>query len=526
MPQRSIRVLIVEDNSRHAQLMEEELRRMKLDSPATTVVTARAHCGEDALAIIRREPIDIVLLDYGLPDYDGLELLQEIQAIRRDIPVVYVTSRTSVKVAVEAMKSGACDYLVKDEQYLEMLPMILAEVIRRFRLRQDNRHLKKVVSRQSREINRLQNVLEGRHRIGDIVAFSPSMRQTLLLLEGAITSTANVLLEGETGTGKELLARATHLNGARRDRPFIAQNCAALPEGLLESELFGVVRGAFTGADRDRKGLFEEAHGGTLFLDEIGEMPLHLQAKLLRVIQEQEVRPLGSPSVKRIDVRIVAATNLDLARATETGTFRKDLFYRLSVLPIRVPPLRERREDIPHLMDHFLRLYREREGKDIPGFDPETMALLERYSWPGNVRQLENEIHRLVAYAAEGEKIGPDRVSDAVRGYRLPHQELLDDRSPLREILDRVEAQVVSDRLRDLGGNKTATAQSLGVNRETLYQKLAKHGITGPRAAARSAGREPSGRAKDGGAPGTGPVEEKMEASGIDGLCRNGDRTA
>jgi DNA-binding NtrC family response regulator len=523
MPQPSFRVLIVEDNARHAELMEEELRRMKLDSLNVNVATARAHCGADALAAIRREPIDIVLLDYGLPDYDGLDLLREIHAIRGDIPVVYVTSRTSVKVAVEAMKGGACDYLVKDEQYLEMLPMVLAEVIHRFRLREDNRRLKKVVTRQSREIDRLQTFLEGRYRIDDIVAFSPSMRRALSRVERAILSTANVLLEGETGTGKEVMARAIHLNGVRRDRPFVALNCAALPESLLESELFGVVRGAFTGADRDRKGLFEEAHGGSLFLDEIGEMPLHLQAKLLRVIQEQEIRPLGSSRLRRIDARIIASTNLDLESAIESGTFRKDLFYRLSVLPIRVPPLRERREDIPHLMDHFLRLYRRREGKNIPGFEPDAAALLERCSWPGNVRQLENEIHRLVAFATEGEKIGPDLVSDAVRGQRLPYQEQLDDRSPLRAILDRVEAQAVSDRLERHRGNKTATAQSLGVNRETLYQKLAKHGIAGR---GRVSGPETAARGKGDGPPEEVQEEGKIERGGPGGLRKNGDLSA
>jgi DNA-binding NtrC family response regulator len=522
MPQKAFRVLIVEDNARHAELMEEEIRRMKLDFHNANVETARAHCGAEALAAIRREAMDVVLLDYGLPDYDGLELLREIKAIRRDMPVVYVTSRTSVKVAVEAMKGGACDYLVKDEQYLDMLPMVLAEVIQRFRLREDNRRLKKVVTRQSREIDRLQTFLEGRYRINDIVAFSPAMNRALSRVERAIPSTANVLIEGETGTGKEVIARAIHLNGARRDRPFVAQNCAALPDSLLESELFGVVRGAFTGADRDRKGLFEEAHGGTLFLDEIGEMPLHLQAKLLRVIQEQEVRPLGSSRVRRIDARIIASTNLDLERAIDSGTFRKDLFYRLSVLPIRVPPLRERREDIPHLMDHFLRLYRRREGKNIPGFEPEAMVLLERYSWPGNVRQLENEIHRLVAFASEGEKIGTDLVSETVRGHRPPYQQQLDDRSPLRAILDRVEAQAVSDRLELHGGNKTATAQSLGVNRETLYQKLAKHGIAGR---GRASGRELPGKER------AGPPEDlradgRMEGGGPEGLGKDSDLSA
>ena len=477
MRQDAIRVLIVEDNPRHAEFMEEALRGMSFDDSEPKIETVRAHCGEDALETLRRDPIDIVLLDYGLPDYDGLDLLKAICDLREGVPVVFVTSQVSVKVAVEAMKRGACDYLVKDEQYLEMLPVALSEVIRKFRLREDNRRLKEEVTRQSREISRLKTVLQGQYRVSELIAFSPAMQRVLPQLERAIESTANVLLEGETGTGKEVLARAIHLNGARRRQAFVAQNCAALPESLLESELFGVARGAFTGADRDRKGLFEEAHRGTLFLDEIGEMPFHLQAKLLRGIQEREVRPLGSTRVKRVDVRIIAATNLDLERSVEEGKFRKDLYYRLSVLPIRVPPLRERREDIPAFAEHFLRLYGKVEGKRIPGFTPEAMTLLERYAWPGNVRQLENETHRLVAFCSTGQKVDADLVSDTIRGYRQPFQQALDAKGPLRAILDRVEAQVVLERLRSLDGNKTATALSLGVNRETLYQKLAKHDI-------------------------------------------------
>jgi len=480
-----IRVLIVEDNVRHAELMAEELHRMTLEDHTLRLDPIRTRCGEDALEVLRREPADIVLLDYGLPDYDGIELLEEMRAIRSDLPVVFVTNRTSVKIAVDAMKGGAWDYLIKDENYLGTLPMIIADLIHKFRLREDNRKLKETVDSQSREINRLKTALEGRFRFRNIIASSSAMARVLYRVERAIDSTAGVLIEGETGTGKEVIARAIHLNGPRRERPFIAQNCAALPENLLESELFGVVRGAFTGADRDRKGLFEEANGGSMFLDEIGELALHLQAKLLRVLQEQEIRPLGSARTRRVDVRIIAATNLDLEQAAADGRFRKDLFYRLAVLPIRMPPLRDRREDIPWLAEHFLRIYAQREGKHVRGFEPEVLSLFERYEWPGNVRELENEVHRLIAFCPEGEKIGIGLVSERLRGFRAPYQGLVDDRSPLRDILDRVEARVVADRLELQKGNKTATAESLGINRETLYQKIAKHGIA---AAPRGAG--------------------------------------
>ena len=490
MRESPIRVLIVEDNQRHAELMAEELHRMTLEDSSLLIESRRSHCGEDALELLRRETADIVLLDYGLPDYDGLDLLEEIHAVQPGVPVVFVTNRASVKLAVDAIKAGASDYLIKDEHYLDTLPLILGDLIQKFRLREDNRNLKEMISDQSREINRLKSALEGRFKFRNIIASSPMMTRVLVRMERAIESLASVLIEGETGTGKEVIARAIHLNGSRREHAFVPQNCAALPEGLLESELFGVTRGAFTGADRDRKGLFEEADGGTLFLDEIGEMPPPLQAKILRILQDQEVRPLGSTRGHRVDVRIIAATNIDLEQAVAAGTFRKDLFYRLSVMPIRIPPLRDRKEDIPLLAEHFLRIYTQREGKYVRGFDPEVMMLLDRYDWPGNVRELENEVHRLVAFCSEGAKIGAELISDRVRGFRVPFQGQIDESSPLREILERVEAQVVADRLVVFRGNKSAAANSLGVNRETLYTKIAKHGIIAPSGMPASESRE------------------------------------
>jgi two-component system response regulator HydG len=396
-----------------------------------------------------------------------------------------MTAQASLQTAVAAVNQGAFYYVQKPFSNDELLA-ILRRACEYRQIRVENRQLKQEIRRKDRTT------------VERPIGKSRRFIEVLKLAEMVAPSDSTVLIQGESGTGKEVIARYLHNLSARPDGPFLSINCGALPENLLESELFGVMRGAFTGADRDRKGLFEEADGGTVFLDEIGELPLHLQAKLLRVVQEQEIRPLGSAKTRTVDVRILAATNRDLERAAEEGTFRKDLFYRLAVLPIRMPPLRERREDIPYLAEHFLRIYAQREGKHVRGFEPEAIGAFERYEWPGNVRELENEVHRLVAFCADGQKIDLALLSDRVRGHRVPWQGLVDEGSPLREILDRVEAQVVGERLRRLGGNKTATAESLGVNRETLYQKIAKYGIApvakagrGPAAPERSEGSEP-----------------------------------
>ena len=310
-----------------------------------------------------------------------------------------------------------------------------------------------------------------------IVGTSSAMRRVFELVERARRSQATVLLSGETGTGKELLARAIHQGSPRRARACVAVNCAAFPDALLESELFGHLRGAFTGADRDKKGLFEEAQGGTLFLDEVGETSGPLQAKLLRVLQEREVRPVGGTRATAVDVRVIAATNRDLRAEVGAGRFREDLYYRLAVFPLPVPPLRERPEDVLPLARHFLATHGQRERKPGCRFTREAEHLLQAHAWPGNVRELENEIQRALALAEPGEELGPDRLSAGLAGGLEPREAAPRPGETLRQTLARIESLLLRRALDANGGRRAATARQLGITREGLYKKMQKHGI-------------------------------------------------
>jgi Nif-specific regulatory protein len=318
---------------------------------------------------------------------------------------------------------------------------------------------------------------EERRRFSDIIGDSNAMKEIFRQLEKVIDTRATVCIEGETGTGKEVIASAIHYQGKRRDKLFVAQNCAAVPENLLESELFGHKKGAFTGADHDKKGLFEIADGGTLFLDEIGEMSLNLQAKLLRVLQEGEIRPVGATAAKSIDVRIICATNRSLEKEVEKGTFRQDLFYRLRVFPLRLPPLRERREDIPLLVEHFLRKYTVEMNKPVAGVTPEALDQLAAYSWPGNIRELENEVQRLVIQCDNEGFITPELLAPAVRKVEGLLGRVAPKKGTLKDMMEEVERWLLVEALRDHGGNKTKTAETLGITREGLHKKLAKYGM-------------------------------------------------
>ncbi|HEY1553367.1 MAG TPA: sigma 54-interacting transcriptional regulator [Kofleriaceae bacterium] len=311
----------------------------------------------------------------------------------------------------------------------------------------------------------------------NIIGESPAMKAVLAQLERVIDTRATVCIEGETGTGKELIASAVHYQSSRRDKMFVAQNCAALPENLLESELFGHKRGAFTSADSDKKGLFEIADGGTLFLDEMGEMPMSLQAKLLRVLQEGTIRPVGATAEKQVDVRIICATNRDLNAEVEKGRFRQDLYYRLMVFPIKLPPLRERREDIALLAAHFLTRYAEEYRVEVPGFTQDAQAALAAYNWPGNIRELENEIQRLVIQAESAHWIEVTDLSPRLRKIEGTVTRIAPKQGTLKEMMEQVERWMIAEALRDHGGNKTKTAATLGITREGLHKKLAKFGV-------------------------------------------------
>jgi transcriptional regulator with PAS, ATPase and Fis domain len=304
------------------------------------------------------------------------------------------------------------------------------------------------------------------------------MKAVLAQLEKVLDTRATVCIEGETGTGKELIASAVHYQGRRREKLFVAQNCAALPETLLESELFGHKKGSFTGADHDKKGLFELADGGTLFLDEIGEMSLGLQAKLLRALQEGTVRPVGGSTEKQVDVRIICATNRNLAAEVQKGAFRQDLFYRLMVFPIRLPPLRERREDVPLLAEHFLKRYTQEFRKPVQGFAQATLDAMMAYAWPGNIRELENEVQRMVIQSDADAFVEPDQLSPQIRKVEGTLARIAPKKGTLKDMMEQVERWLITEALRDHANNKTRTAETLGITREGLHKKLAKFGMS------------------------------------------------
>ena len=467
------RILLVEDDADTAHLIGQALRAAPEAYDVAAVFSARA-----GLAHLADHPTDCVLLDYRLPDAAGLDCLRKIRAGHPEVPVVMVTGAGSVEVAVEAMKMGATDYIVKHGKYLLTVAVVVRVALGRRALERAASRYRDELRSSRREVSRLQRALRDRYRLEGIIGESPAIEQALALAERVAQSDVPVLLEGETGTGKELFARAIHYHGPRAKGPFLAQNCAALPETLLESELFGHVRGAFTGAERNRRGLFEEADGGTLLLDEVGEMGLPLQAKLLRVLQDHEVRPVGGNAARQVDVRVIAATNRDLLQEVDAGRFRADLVYRLRVFPIRLPPLRERRDDIVLLATHFLRQCAARERKPVRGFDRRTLRLLESYDWPGNVRELQNEVHRLILCAEPGERIAPDLLPAEIAG----NQTLVvpDGGRPLKEIVRAVEAATIRERLREHSYHRTDTARSLGVTREWLWAKMRRLGFKLP----------------------------------------------
>ena len=460
-------ILVVDDDPEARERLERALRASGDGWDVRLAVTAK-----EGLALAGDAGVECVVLDYRLPDADGLTCLRELRRARPELPIVMITGSGSEKVAVDAMKLGAADYVVKHTTYASVIPGVVREALGRRALA---RLAADPSGGASADLPAPDPATLARFEADGFIARSPVTLRLLALLVRAAQSTTAVLIEGESGTGKDLCAHALHKHGPRAKRPFVAQNCAAVPETLLESELFGHARGAFTGADRAHAGVFEQADGGTLFLDEIGEASPVIQAKLLRVLEEREVRPLGATSPRRLDVRLVAATNRDLRRDGEAGLFRLDLFYRVRVFPIVVPPLRERREDVAALAEHFLERFAREEQKPLAGFDPETIALLEGYAWPGNVRELQNEVRRLVVCAEPGARIAPDALEPRIRNVASP-----ETGAPLRDIMRQVETSVIQSRLREHGGHRDAAARSLGMRRETLWKKLRALGLVTP----------------------------------------------
>jgi DNA-binding NtrC family response regulator len=453
------RVLVIEDEEEYLQTYKEWLQ------PEGYQVSW-ASDAEEALRKIRSVRPSLILLDLRVPPTHsvegGLALLRQAREEYPDAKVVIVTADGNKTTALEAIRQGATDYLIKPIDP-DVLLIVIARTLERKRLEE--------------EVRRLQRQLQVRHTFEGMTGKSVKMQEVFALVEKAAETTANVLLRGESGSGKELVARAIHARGPRRAGPFVALSCAALPEGVLESELFGHERGAYTDAKQRRIGMIESADGGTLFLDEIGDLPLSTQIKLLRVLQEREITRVGGNQPIHVNVRVISATHQDLERLRAEGKFRDDLYYRLSAFTIHLPRLRSRGEDIQLLAEHFLAKYTEVDKKTILGLAPETADLLMTYSWPGNVRELENEIHGAIAKADHGGWIRPEHLSPGLRAVQDLVQLAGDKDGSLNALLNQLERLIIKEKLAKNRGNRTATAKSLGISRVNLHQKLAKYGI-------------------------------------------------
>ncbi|MBI4635652.1 MAG: sigma-54-dependent Fis family transcriptional regulator [Candidatus Rokubacteria bacterium] len=446
------RVLVVDDEPAQRELVAGFLAKHGFE------VVAAAD-GRTALERFRAEPFDLILTDQKMPAFSGLELLAAARAVNPEVAVIVMTAYGTIESAVAAIKSGATDYLPKPLNLDELLHRI-GQVRDRQRLLGENRELREA--------------LRERHRVEGIIGESGRMQEVLSLVRRVAGSDATVLIRGESGTGKELIAKAIHYASPRAGGPLVRVNCAALPETLLESELFGHEKGAFTGAHAARRGRFEAAHGGSLFLDEIGDLPLHLQVKLLRVLQEREIERLGSSRPIPVDVRLLAATHRDLEAMVRAGGFRDDLYYRINVVTIALPPLRERREDIPLLLEHFLEKFARRNGKAIRGLTREARDALLRYDYPGNVRELENLVERAVVLTRD-EVVG---LGDLPLVVEESPEEALEATS-LPTVLEGIERRMISEALARAEGVQTRAAEILGISERVLRYKLRKLGLAG-----------------------------------------------
>ena len=452
----SFSILVVDDEPPQLELIGGFLKKQGFE-------VTLAESGEKALQRFRRESFDLVLTDQRMPNLSGLDLLQAVRAVNPETPVIVVTAYGSIETAVSAIKAGATDYLTKPLNLDELLHRI-EKVREHHRLVLENRDLREELGE--------------RHRIEGIIGESGRMLEVFSLVRRVAPSEATVLIRGESGTGKELIAKAIHFASPRASGPLVKVNCAALPETLLESELFGHEKGAFTGALVTRKGRFEVASGGTIFLDEIGDLPTHLQAKLLRVLQEREFERVGSSLPISVDVRILAATHRDLERLLKAGHFRDDLYYRLNVVTIVLPPLRERRQDLPLFMDHLLRAFAEKNGKKIRGFTSEAREALLRYDYPGNVRELENIIER-ASVITRGDVIGR---ADLPISIQEPEVEESSSKTDLPVVVERLERRLIREALDRSGGVQTRAAEQLGITERALRYKLKKYGFQGEEA--------------------------------------------
>jgi two-component system response regulator AtoC len=446
----ALRVLLIDDEENIRNSLSIVLHQEGYDVEAVTD-------GREGIARLDCEIYDIIVTDLRMPGADGMMVLEEVKRIHPETLVIVMSAYGSTELAIEAVKRGAADYIAKPFKADELV-LTLRKATEREWLRRENRRLRREVS-ESRGMDA-------------IAARSPAMVELLHTVEKVAGYKTTVLITGESGTGKEVIARAIHQLSTRRNASFVAVNCGAIPENLLESELFGYIKGAFTDADRNKKGLFEEADGGTLFLDEIGDLPVSLQVKLLRVLQDSEIRRVGDTHSVRVDVRVIAATAKLLEREVENGRFREDLFYRLNVIRIEVPPLRERREDIALLASHFLLRYAARMGRGSMTITPEAMAVLVECPWRGNVRELENAIERAVVLA-DGRRLDPDALLLArPDGVAIGPEAL-----SIKRAIRRIEAELIRQALARTGGNRTHAARLLEISHRALLYKMKRYGI-------------------------------------------------
>jgi DNA-binding NtrC family response regulator len=454
-------VLVVDDEELYRRALERILARC-----GYTVATARD--ATEGLQLVATESADLVLCDVRMPGISGLELVRQVREIDPDLPCIVMTGYDSVESSIEALRAGAFWYLNKPfEGSLDVVRRLVEQAIEYRRLRTENRLL--------------HGQLRSRYRFDNVIGQSAALRRVLEMVDKVAAYDSTVLITGESGTGKELIARAIHYNSARAERPMVSLNCGAIPEDLLESELFGHVKGAFTGAVHAREGRFRAADGGTIFLDEIGDMSPNLQVKILRVLQEKTFEPVGSSKTERVDVRVIAATNKNLEDAIRQGSFREDLYYRLNVIPIEVPPLRARKEDLPLLVEHFLARHAGERERRITGISDAAMEQLAAHDWPGNVRELENLVERLVVMRGEG-VIDVEDLPARLRPLDRPRTLVgLPSLGPagldLNELLERIEAQLLLQALERTSWNKNRAAQLLGLRRTTLLERVKKHGL-------------------------------------------------
>ncbi|HWF60665.1 MAG TPA: sigma-54 dependent transcriptional regulator [Nitrospira sp.] len=455
-----LHVLVVDDDSAVRDVLQEALMQEEYS-------VSTAEDGAAAIRAVKDSVVHIVITDFQLPDIDGLEIIDRLAKLDAKIIPIMMTGFGTIETAVRAMKSGAFDFITKPFD-LEAVAVVVRRAAEFLRLRQENHLLRKAVRDQ--------------YRLEQMVGASEPIRQVTEFVQKVADSDSTVMIQGESGTGKELVARMLHFNSLRKDRPLVPVNCGAIPENLLESELFGHEKGAFTGATHARMGRFELANGGTIFLDEIGEMSLPLQVKLLRVLQEREFERVGGNRTIHVDVRIVAATNQDLETLVEEKRFRKDLFYRLNVIPIVIPPLRERRSDIPLLINHFLTRFNQTKHTEVSGLAPDALHLLTEYDWPGNIRELENMIERLVVLKKRGvlsvEDL-PEKICRSSSGSELKEQfiRFSEDGINLSREVEQYEKHLIMEALRKANGVTSRAAQLLHLNRTTLVEKLKRKGV-------------------------------------------------